>query len=84
MKIIFLWILNFIILVWIFLLSLMIVGWWHDYNSQGRYFNELEGVVYKQDALEIYLLLMFIFISTGMVSWVYTWKLYKIESNTST
>tara|TARA_R110000765_G_scaffold366084_4_gene456224 strand:+ start:127 stop:366 length:240 start_codon:yes stop_codon:yes gene_type:complete len=41
-----------------------------DYNSQGKYFDELAGVVYNKDGVLLYGTLTLFFILIGLISWM--------------
>lgn len=77
MKQLLLWILNITTLlltilfgtIWINRLQL-------EYNNEGKYFDEINQIVYDTDARLVYGILTFCFVLAGLFLWIYTWKLF--------
>ena len=75
MKKIILWFLNiaslilgiFVGIIWFNHLGL-------DYNSEGKYFDERNAVVYDRDGLFAYGILTLIFVLVGLFSWIITFR----------
>ena len=56
------------ILIGVFFGLLWITRFKYDYNSEGKYFDELNLITYDQDALFVYGILALIFLIIGIVS----------------
>ena len=76
MKKIILWTINIIsILIGLFFGIIYFKRLGLDYNSEGKYFDEITLVVYDKDSILTYGTLTLIFVLIGLISWILTWKL---------
>lgn len=76
MKRIILWTTNLSTLVFsmVFGIALLTRLYGSKYNSEGKYFDETDSVVYDQDAVLTYGTLALIFALIELISWTLTWR----------